>query len=223
MPVLYIVATPIGNLSDVGARALETLKQADLILCEDTRVTKKLLCRFAIAVPTLSYHQHSKLAKLEYIRGLLEQGKNLALVSDAGTPSISDPGGELIAYLLRHLPDLKIVAIPGPSALIAALSVAGFSADRFVFLGFPPHKKKRKKFFQEVAAEKYTVVFYESPYRILKTLEELGAARDAEVVVCRELTKKFETVYRGRIPGVIRQIKADKVKGEFVVVVGKNE
>jgi len=145
--MLYILATPIGNLDDLSFRALKVLKEVDLILCEDTRVTKKLLTHFQISKPTISYHQHSKLTKLEYILKEIKDGKDLALVSDAGTPCISDPGAKLINYLLENLPDLKIISIPGPSALISALSISGFSVDKFIFLGFPPNKKKRKKFF----------------------------------------------------------------------------
>jgi 16S rRNA (cytidine1402-2'-O)-methyltransferase len=227
---LYIIATPIGNLEDLSLRALRVLKEVDLILCEDTRTTKKLLTHYQISKPTTSYHQHSRLTKIEYILRQLKQGKNLALVSEAGTPSISDPGAKLISYLIDCLPNLKIIPIPGPSALIAALSIAGLPADKFIFLGFPPAKKKRKKFFEEVAQAKYTIVFYESCHRILKTLNELSVilrepkateeSRNRHVVVCRELTKKFETIYRGKIEEVIEQIKKDKIKGEFVVVIG---
>ena len=218
---LYVIATPIGNLSDLSFRSLDVLKDVDLILCEDTRVTKKLLARYKIHRPTTSYHRHSKLTKNKYILEELKQGKNLALVSDAGTPNISDPGAKLIDYLIKELPSLKIIPIPGPSALITALSISGFSADKFIFYGFPPIKKKRKKFFQEIVDSKYMVVFYESPHRILKTLGELEVILDSQrkIVVCRELTKKFETIYRGNIKEIIEQINSDKIKGEFVVIV----
>lgn len=215
MPTLYIVATPIGNLGDFSLRGLRILKEVDLILCEDTRTTKKLLTRYQINKPTVSYHQHSRLTKIEYILNQLKKGRDLALVSEAGTPGISDPGAKLIDYLVRQLPHLKIVPIPGPSALISALSVSGFLADKFIFLGFPPAKKKRKKFFQEVAQAKYTVVLYESSHRILKTLQEL-INLDRQIVVCRELTKKFETIYRGNIREIIEQVKP---KGEFVIII----
>ena len=226
MATLYIIATPIGNLEDLSFRALRILKEVDLILCEDTRVTKKLLSHYKISKPTISYHQHSKLTKIEHILEQLKKGKNLALVSDAGTPCISDPGAKLIDYLVKEQPDLKIIPIPGPSALISALSISGFSVDKFIFLGFPPAKKKRKKFFQEVSNMKKTVVFYESIHRIKKTLEELKNALENErrIVVCRELTKKFETVYRGNIEEIIEQINLlpkEEFKGEFVVVIGK--
>ena len=224
--MLYILATPIGNLDDLSFRALKVLKEVDLILCEDTRVTKKLLTHFQISKPTISYHQHSKLTKLEYILKEIKVGKDLALVSDAGTPCISDPGAKLINYLLENLPDLKIISIPGPSALISALSISGFSVDKFIFLGFPPNKKKRKKFFKEVSDIKKTVVFYESIHRIKKTLDNLKDVLEIErkVIVCRELTKKFETVYRGNIEKIIEQINSlpkEELRGEFVIVIDK--
>jgi len=215
MPTLYVIATPIGNLGDFSLRGLRILKEVDFILCEDTRTTKKLLAHYQISKPTISYHQHSRLTKIEYILNQLKKDKKLALVSEAGTPGISDPGAKLIDYLVNQLPRLKIVPIPGPSALITALSMAGLPADRFIFLGFPPAKKKRKKFFQEIAQAKYTVVFYESPHRILKTLQEL-IDLNRQVVVCRELTKKFETIYRGNIREIIKQIKP---RGEFVIII----
>ncbi len=225
MPNLYIIGTPIGNLKDISIRALETFKGVDLILCEDTRVTQKLLNHFEIKTKTLSYHQHSKLKKIEYILNLLEQDKNLALVSDAGTPGISDPGNELIEEVVKLLGDqVKIIPIPGPSALIASASISGFQMNKFLFLGFPPQKRKRKKFFQEVVDSKYPVVLYESPHRILKTLDEISVINNKlSVVVCRELTKKFETTYRGTIKQVIEKMKnpqpGEKIKGEFVIIV----
>ncbi len=225
MSILYIVATPIGNLSDFSFRALETLKNVDLILCEDTRVTKKLLDYYKIEKPLLSYHQHSKLQKINYILELLDSGKNLALVSDAGTPGISDPGNLLIKEIVEKLGEkVKIIPIPGSSATTAAASISGFPMDRFLFLGFPPQKRKRQKFFKEVIDSKYPVIFYESPYRILKTLQELNlearsCSLEPELVVARELTKKFETVYRGKVEEVLQKIEKDVIKGEFVVIV----
>ena len=231
MSVLYVIATPIGNLDDISKRALDTLKSVDYILCEDTRVSQKMLARFGIKKPLIAYHQHSKLSKINEILELLEQGKNLALISDAGTPGISDPGGKLVKEVVEWLSDkVEIVPIPGPSAITAIASVCGFAMDKFLFLGFPPQKNKRKKFFEEVAASKYPVIFYESPYRILKTLNELlaiSSSRNIEIslVVGRELTKKFETIYRGAIDEVIEQIKKDapggSPKGEFVVAINK--
>jgi 16S rRNA (cytidine1402-2'-O)-methyltransferase len=235
MGTLYVVATPIGNLKDISLRALEILKSVDLILCEDTRVTKKLLAHYNIEKLLLSYHQHSKENKMQEIFDLLSQGKNLALVSDAGTPGISDPGNELIAWLLSHSTKTKqlsdfctipIVPIPGPSALSALASIAGVPMDKFVFLGYPPHKKGRKKFFEEVAQSVHPAIIYESPYRIFKSIGELNeilrkvaAAKNHSIVVGRELTKQFEAVYRGNLDGMLKQLEREKIRGEFVVVV----
>ena len=234
MSTLYVVATPIGNLEDITLRALRVLGEVDLILCEDTRVTYKLLSHYGISKPTLSYHQHSKPEKMEYIFRLLQEGKNLALVCDAGTPGVSDPGNELIAFLLREskninnvrLQDISIVPVPGASAVSAAASIAGFPMERFTFLGYPPSKKGRKKFFGDLVQAKHPVIFYESPYRIVKTLVELQNTLDTKykiqntrLVVCRELTKKFETMYRGNIEEVINQLRQTLAKGEFVVIV----
>jgi 16S rRNA (cytidine1402-2'-O)-methyltransferase len=228
MANLYIVATPIGNLEDISLRALRILKEVDLILCEDTRVTKKLLDRYQIKKPLLSYHQHSKLQKIEEIISLLKEGKNLALVSDSGTPGVSDPGNKLVNEVVKQLSDrVKIIPIPGPSALTCAASVSGFPMEKFLFLGFLPKKKKRKKILKEILESKYPVIFYESPYRILNTLKELKDAMDNEkqkrnnIVVARELTKKFETIYRGNVDEVIEKIKKNRIKGEFVVILGK--
>lgn len=227
--MLYIVATPIGNLEDITLRTLRILKEVDLILCEDTRVTKKLLFHYNITTPTLSFHQHSTSNKTNRIIEALNQGQDIALVSDAGTPGISDPGGVLVeavvkARLQQSLlkPGFNIIPIPGPSALTAAASVSGFSMEKFLFLGFPPQKKKRKKFFEEVATSSYPVIFYESPYRILKSLVELREMDDKlPIVICRELTKKFETIYWGNIEEAIRRLETGKIKGEFVVIVEK--
>ncbi|MBU4298889.1 16S rRNA (cytidine(1402)-2'-O)-methyltransferase [Patescibacteria group bacterium] len=221
MGTLYIVATPIGNLKDITFRAVEVLKEVDFVLCEDTRVTKKLLDHYEIKKPVLSYHQHSKLNKVDFILTLLKEGKNLALVSDAGTPGISDPGNKLISKLAEvGPPQIKIVPIPGPSAVTAAASISGFPMDKFLFLGFPPKKRKRKKFFEEIANSKHSVIFYESPYRIVRTLEELRIMnQELRIIVARELTKKFETVYRGEIGEVIKEIEKGIIKGEFVVIV----
>lgn len=223
MANLYIVSTPIGNLKDITLRALEVLKEVDLILCEDTRVTKKLLQHYKIEKPLLSYHQHSKLKKLEYILQILREGKNLALVSDAGTPGISDPGGKLIEKVIDFLGDeVKIIPIPGPTAITAIASISGFPMDEFLFLGFPPTKKKRKKFFNEVINSNYSIIFFESPYRILRTLKELKELNsELKIVVGRELTKKFETIYRGKIGKIIEKLEKEVLKGEFVVIVKK--
>lgn len=216
MNFLYIVATPIGNLEDITKRALRILAEVDLILCEDTRQTQKLLSHYGIKTPTLSYHQHSQIQKVDYIIKLLSHGKNLALVSDAGTPGISDPGGQLVSKVYGS--GFKVVPVPGPSAVTAVAGISGFPMERFLFLGFPPMKKKRNKFFEEIISSSYPVIFYESPYRIIKTLKELSSL-NREVVVCRELTKKFETIYRGKTEEVIEKIEKDRVQGEFVVIV----
>lgn len=219
---LSIVATPIGNLGDISSRSLEILGSVDYILCEDTRVTQNILKRNDIDTPTISYHQHSEQKKVDEIVELLASGHHLALVSDAGTPGISDPGNKLIETVLTQVPDVTIEPIPGPSAVVTALSVSGFPTDKFLFLGFPPHKKGRNKYFEQVASSDYTVAFYESMYRIRKTLVELGEVLDpnTKVCVCRELTKKFETIYRGTLKEVL---ETDiKEKGEFVVVISKH-
>jgi 16S rRNA (cytidine1402-2'-O)-methyltransferase len=220
--ILYIAATPIGNLDDMTLRAVEALKSADLILCEDTRVTKVLLDNYEIAKPLLSYHQHSDAEKTGEILKLLKEGKNLALVSDAGTPGISDPGNRLVEAVVEEFGDsVKIIPVPGANAAIAALSVSGFATDKFMFAGFPPAKNKRKKYFEDLLANEFTAVFYESNFRILKTLseiDELNPDKSRRIVVCRELTKTFETIYRGTIAEVIAKIKKDPLKGEFVAV-----
>lgn len=216
MSKLYIVATPIGNLKDITTRALHVLEDVDFILCEDTRVTKKLLNYYNIKTPVESYHQHSKIKKINKIIDLLKQEKNLALVSDSGTPGISDPGNKLIEEIKSIA---EIVPIPGPSALTAITSISGFPMDKFTFLGFPPHKKGRQKFFKEVADSKYPVIIYESPYRVLKTLKQLSEFNNFDIVVGRELTKKFETIYRGEIKDIIDRIEP---KGEFTIVIRRS-
>ncbi|MBI4138213.1 MAG: 16S rRNA (cytidine(1402)-2'-O)-methyltransferase [Candidatus Wildermuthbacteria bacterium] len=201
-------------------RAIRVLKECVFVLCEDTRVTRKLLDRHEITTQTMSYHQHSAEEKKKEIFSLLSQGKNLALVTDAGTPGISDPGNELISFLLEQCPGLKIMPVPGPSALAAIASVAGIPMDKFLFLGYPPHKKGRKTFFEKVSQSGYPVVLYESPHRITKTLGELRNADPAFcVVVGRELTKEFEEVLRGSIDSVLAVLEAKKkLLGEFVLV-----
>lgn len=225
---LYIIATPIGNLGDITLRALEILKSVDTILCEDTRVTAKLLAHYNIQKPLKSYHQHSEGKILREIEELLDIGKNLALVTDAGTPGISDPGNELISHIAYPASSADghvspITPIPGVSAVTTALSVSGFPTDKFLFLGFPPHKAKRQKFFQEVADAEYTLAFYESSHRIKKCLTELANVIDKkrQICICRELTKKFETIYRGTIDEIQKMEISEK--GEFVVVISPNK
>jgi len=224
MSILYIVATPIGNLEDISPRALRILQNVDFVLCEDTRVTNKIISAYKIKASILNYHHHSNLKKIDQIIKLIREGKNLALVSDAGTPGISDPGGKLIERIFSEFGDsVKIIPIPGPSAVMAAASISGFPMERFVFLGFPPSKKKRQKFFKEVSESIYPVIIYESPHRIIKTLEDILSQNSLkEVVVCREMTKKFETIYRGQISEVLEKVKNDKIKGEFTVIIKNN-
>ena len=220
MGTLYIVATPIGNLGDITMRALKTLKEVDVVLAEDTRVTKKLLFHYNIQASLMSYHQHSKESVPEKVFQLLLEGKNLALVTDAGTPGISDPGNELVSFLFKKNPEIFVVPIPGASALTALASIAGIPMDRFLFLGFPPQKRGRKKFFKEIVESSHPVIFYESPHRILKSLKELDELDpNLSLVVGRELTKKFETVYRENITQVMKWLQKEKPRGEFVVLV----
>ncbi len=217
---LHIVATPIGNLEDMSERAKTTLALADLILCEDTRVTGKLLKAYEIGTRTMSYHQHSGGAKVKKITELIEAGQNLALVTDAGSPCISDPGGRLVEELLRVFPELVVVPIPGASAAIAALTASGFPADEFVFLGFPPHKKGRMTFFDKLMDEKKTIVFYESTHRIMKSLAEIESRMpERPIMVGRELTKMYETIYRGNASQVTEKLESTSIKGEFVIVI----
>lgn len=224
MATLYIIGTPIGNLEDVTFRAIRILKEVDLVLCEDTRVTKRLLEKYSIETPTMSYHAQSKLSKVEKIFELLEDGKNIALVSDAGTPCISDPGVLLVAQVLeRFKDDVLVVPIPGASALVTALSVSGVSVAEFTFLGFLPHKKGRETLFKEIAESSRVMVFYESTHRIEKALESLEKFCGAErhVVVAREITKIYEEFVRGGVADARAHFEKNqgRVRGEFVVIV----
>jgi len=223
--MLYIIATPIGNLEDITLRAISVLRSADFILAEDTRVAKVLLDKYNIQKPMISYHQHSKIQKIEQIIDMLKEGKTLALVSDAGTPGINDPGSYLVMKALEAIPDLKVVPIPGPNAAMSALSVSGFPSDKFVFLGFPPHKKGRQTFFKKIGEMEETVVFYESKHRIAKALQELkeiSQIGDRPMLVAREITKQFETIYRGTVDQIMLKLNSHKnnLLGEFVVVIG---
>ena len=223
MSKFYVIATPIGNMGDITYRAIETLKEVDLILCEDTRMTKRLLDKYAINKPTMSYHAQSKLSKTDKIFELLEDGKNLALVSDAGTPGISDPGAMLVSQIKSHFGgEVEVVPIPGASAVITALSASGLPTHEFTFLGFLPHKKGRETLFKEIAEAKRTIVFYESPHRILKTLESLNKfCPSKKVCVARELTKIYEEFKTGT-PGELLEYfttNTEKQRGEFTVLV----
>ena len=222
--VLSVVATPIGNLGDMTLRGLETLRQADAIACEDTRVTSKLLARYDISKPLLVYHARSGKLAAERVLTLLGEGKRVVLATDAGTPGISDPGQALVALVRERLGDtVRIEALPGPSALAAALSVAGLPCAEFVFLGFLPHKKGRQTLFASMASEQRTIIFYESPHRILKTLAALALVllSTRRIAVCRELTKIHEEVRLGTPQEVAARFTAHPttVRGEFVVLI----
>jgi len=222
---LYIVATPLGNLGDITVRALEILKSAPMVFCEDTRVSQRLLDHYNITTKTISYHQHSSAGKVESLLNKLREAGEAALITDAGTPGISDPGNLFIAAAVERFgADCQVIPIPGPSAIIALLSVSGLSTDRFLFLGFMPHKKGKETMIKRIIDSEETVVFYESTHRIIKTLEKMSEMmgdreNNRRIVLGRELTKKFETIYRGNISQILKKLKSDITKGEFAVVV----
>lgn len=224
MQKFYVIGTPIGNLEDITYRAVRILSEVDLILCEDTRVTINLLNKYGIKNPTMSYHSQSKISKLDKVIELISEGKTLALVSDAGTPTISDPGSVLVSKIRESLPEVEIIAIPGPSALVSALSISGLPASEFTFLGFLPHKKGRETLFKEIAESKRTVVFYESPHRIIKTLESLKKfVGQRKIVIAREISKIYEQVIFDMPEKVLEYFtkNPDKIRGEFVVLVSE--
>ncbi|MEK7530572.1 MAG: 16S rRNA (cytidine(1402)-2'-O)-methyltransferase [Patescibacteria group bacterium] len=220
MGKLSIVATPIGNLEDITLRALRTLKECDAILCEDTRVTKKLLSHYGIHTPTMPFHAHSAKSAFEKIVELLKVGKHLALVTDAGTPAISDPGAYLVETVRRESPNTTIEAIPGASSVSAALSIAGVPSDSYTFLGFLPHKKGRKTMLDTLTQLEGTVIMFESPHRIKKLIDEVAARTpNRTVTLCRELTKKFEEVRSGTATELASRIGSGiPTRGEFVVI-----
>jgi 16S rRNA (cytidine1402-2'-O)-methyltransferase len=220
MSTFYVVGTPIGNLEDMTLRAIRILKEVQIVLCEDTRVTKKLFEKYGINTPMISYHAQSGEAKVDLIFEKIKEDKDIALVTDAGTPGISDPGSMLVSQVRENFPDLKIAVIPGPSALTAALSIAGVPTHEFVFLGFLPHKKGRETLFREIGKSERTIVFYESTHRILKTLESLTKI-PKKVTIIREITKIYEEVIQGSAEEILSIINTypEKQKGEFVVVV----
>lgn len=219
---LYLIASPIGNLEDITLRALSVLKQVDVILCEDTRTTIKLLRHYGIEKPLIAYHQQSHARAIDKIIHMIEVGSTLALMTDAGTPGISDPGNELIATLLAHCPTLKIIPIPGPSAVNTLCSIAGIPMNAFLFAGFPPHKKKRNAFFARIVQSHDPVVFFESPHRIIKSLRELSVLLpNAYAIIGRELTKMHETIYRGMIDELLDRIEKEGPRGEFTVIITK--
>jgi len=226
---LFVAATPIGNLEDISLRALRIFKEADYILCEDTRVTRQLLNKYDIKTATISYHQHSGGGKIQQLLRYLSEGKNLVLVSDAGTPGISDPGSMLVAAAREEYgQDLSIVPLPGASAAISALSVSGWPVDRFTFFGFLPHKKGRQTMLKEILVNDYPAVFYESKHRIAKCLAEMSLIvtdyeLEVEVMLARELTKMFESLYFGQPSELAEKLTndIDMQKGEFVVLIRK--
>lgn len=217
--MLYIVATPIGNLKDISFRAIEVLKSVDLIACEDTRRTKILLKQYQIVVPTTSYFQYNKITKGAYLINLLKEGKSVALVSDAGMPGILDPGYSIINLAIEN--NIAVTVIPGPSAFVNALVLSGKPTHKFLFEGFLPNRpQSRRNRLKEVAKLKYTIVFYESCHRINAVLEELrDIFGDKEIVVVRELTKKFEEIRRGKAEEILDHFSKNKPRGEFIVVI----
>jgi 16S rRNA (cytidine1402-2'-O)-methyltransferase len=216
--VLYIVSTPIGNLDDITLRAIKVLGAVDLVAAEDTRVTRFLLDHFSISKPLLSYYSYNEARRMPELLEKLKAGKSVALVTDAGTPGISDPAFALIRNVLDN--HLKVVPIPGASAVLPALIVSGLSTDRFVFEGFLPLKKGRKTKFERLRHEDRTIVIYESPFRIVKTVEDVRTyLGERRIAVVRELTKKFEETVRGTASEVLEQLKMKPPRGEYVLVV----
>lgn len=217
--MLYIVATPIGNLGDMSFRAIEVLKGADLIACEDTRHTRILLDHYGIRTPTTSFFQHNRIVKAQYLLKLLKEGKTVALVSDAGTPGILDPGYNLINLVIES--NIEITVIPGPAAFINALVLSGKPAHKFIFEGFLPNKAAARRLrLKELSGLKYTLVFYESCHRIQSSLEDILAVfGDIDIAVAREITKKFEEVKRARVSEIAAHFRQSRPRGEFVVVI----
>jgi len=221
MPALYVVATPIGNLEDISLRALRTLREVKLIAAEDTRRTKRLLNSYDIKTPVTSYHEHNKWTKLDYILGCLERG-DMALVSDAGMPGISDPGYELIVAANQR--GISVIPVPGPSVIITALVISGLPTNNFLYLGFLPHKASgRRRLLESIANEHATIVVLESPHRLLAALNDiLLVLGDRKVAVCRELTKVHEEIFRGTISQAIEHFT--EPRGEFSLVIeGKRD
>lgn len=217
--VLFVVSTPIGNLEDITLRALRILKDVDLIAAEDTRRTRILLKHFGIETPLTSYFEGNELKKKEWLLSRLKEGAKVALVSDAGTPGISDPGYRLVRLAIQN--GIHVIPVPGPSAIITSLSISGLPTDAFIFKGFLPHKsKKRREVLQELREVRETIIFYESPHRILHTLNDIfETLGDREMVLARELTKVYEETLRGRVSQIIDQLKEKKLKGEITLIV----
>lgn len=219
---LFVVGTPIGNLEDITLRAISTLQNVDLILAEDTRNSKKLLSAHNINTKMMSYHEHSNETETKRIISLLLDGKNLALISDAGTPTISDPGYGLIRDCIKE--EIKIIPIPGASAITTAMSVSGLPSDSFTFYGFLPQKKGRIKKIKELLNVDNTIILFESPFRLEKTLNQLKEyLGNRSVVIGRELTKLYEEIIRGNLDDVIKYFSKSKVKGEIVIMIGKDD
>ncbi|HEU5022321.1 MAG TPA: 16S rRNA (cytidine(1402)-2'-O)-methyltransferase [Bryobacteraceae bacterium] len=219
---LYVVSTPIGNLEDITYRAVRILKEIDWVACEDTRTTRRLLDHYGISKPTVSYHEHNETERAAELIARIEQGESGALVSDAGTPLLSDPGYRLVHAAAEA--GVRVEALPGPSALLAGLVVSGLPTDRFLFVGFFPAKQgQRRHLLESLAEEAATLVFYEAPHRIVETLEDVAATLgERRVAVARELTKIHEEVLRGRADEIRESLIArDAIRGEFVVMIGK--
>ena len=220
---LYIVPTPIGNLDDITLRAINTLKSSDLILSEDTRHAKKLLSHYKISTKVKSYHLNNEHKKVnEYVK-LMLNGKTISLITDAGTPCISDPGFLLVREAIKN--EIKITCLPGPTALIPAIVLSGLSSDAFVFEGFLPRKKGRKSKLKQISQNVMTTIIYESPYRIIKTLSDLSdfLGGDREISVSREISKIYEETFRGSVNDALEHFSDKKIKGEFVICINKSE
>lgn len=217
---LYVVGTPIGNLEDITLRALNTLKAADVIACEDTRRTQKLLNHFDIRTPTISYHEHNEMTRAPELVLEMEQGSAIALVSDAGTPVLSDPGFRLVHLAIRH--KIPVVPVPGPSALVAALTAGGLPMEEFTFAGFLPAKRSaRRKALTALVSFERTIVFYEAPHRIVDSLRDIhDILGEREAVVAREVTKIHEEFIRGSVTEIREHLKKEPVKGELTVILG---
>lgn len=219
---LFVVATPIGNLQDISFRAVETLKKVNCIFAEDTRTSKKLINHYDIDTKLYSYHDHSSEKEIARLLDILKDHKDVALISDAGTPTISDPGYSLIRQCINE--GIDVIPIPGASALTAAISVSGLPSDAFAFIGFLPTKKGRKKKISSLENLDMTIVLFESPHRLIKTLNQLKEALgERPIVVARELTKLYEEIIRGNFSSAIEFFEAKKIKGEIVIMIGKND
>ena len=220
--VLYIVSTPIGNLEDITFRAIRILKDSPLIAAEDTRRSKVLLSHYNISTPTISYYEHNRYTRIPKLIDHLIDGEDIALITDAGTPGISDPAYRLIRAAINS--DCRVESIPGASASLAALVASGLPTDRFIFEGFLPHKKGRKGKLEKVKDIDATIIFYESPNRLVRTLKDiLEYIGDRPIAIGRELSKKFEEIMRGRVSDILSHYSTNKPKGEFVIVIGKDD